>query len=234
MKTIKTNTEDLFPSIESKTNRFFTFILQATFFLIIFLFFCIFGLGPVYGIYKRGFDATLPVLSICWGILLLILIPSINHYLIKRKRVARKIVVDSTGLLFYDSQNEIVEQILYTALRPSKQNFDIYTVSPTGSGIVPLLEVIINQEKQEEATKRIDMNLPLHVVRNKFDLYAHFMRGISVFRPDLKIDPTALRSFSIDPVTWEVSKKGTSPGGWLLILAVLIISAMIVGIAFLL
>lgn len=234
MNITKTNTEILFPTVESKTNRFFSFILQLTFFGIIFFFFCLFGLGPLYGIYKRGFDATLPVLSICWGISLIILIPSLNHYIIKRRRIARKIVVNGTGLAFYNSKNEIVEQILYTELRPSKQNFDIYTVTPMGSGIVPLLEITIQQEKQEEATRRIDMNLPMYVVKNKLSLYAHFMQGITVLRPDLKIDPLALRNFSIDPVTWEVNKKGTSLGGWLLILAVLIVSAMIVGIAFLL
>ena len=234
MNTTKINTEISFPTVESKTNGFFSFILQLTFFGIIFFFFFLFVLGPLYGIYKRGFDATLPVLSICWSISLIILIPSLNHYIIKRRKIANKVVVNDTGLAFYNSKNEIVEQILYTELRPSKQNFDIYTVAPMGSGIAPLLEITIQQEKQEETTRRIDMNLPMYVVKNKLTLYAHFMQGITVFRPDLKIDPLALRNFSIDPVTLEVSKKGTSLGGWLLILAVLIVSAMIVGIAFLL
>ncbi len=59
----------------------------------------------------------------------------------------------------------------------------------------------------EKATRRIDMNLSLRVVKNKFTLYTHFLHGISVFRPDLKIDPMALKTFSIDPNTWEVNKK---------------------------
>lgn len=235
MNITKTNTENTFPSIESTINRFSTFVLQITFFGIVFSFFCLFVLGPMYGIYKRGLEAVIVAALICWGISLLVLIPVIRHYIIRRKNITSKIVVDSSGLLFYNSKNEIVQQTLYTELQSSKQNFDIYTVTPVGSSMVPLLEVTVQHDKRNEETKRIDINLPLHVIKNKFTLYAHFMHGISIFRPDLKIDPMALRSFSIDPKTWEVnSRKGISSGGWLLILTALIISGIIIGIPFLL
>lgn len=233
MNHIKTHSELPFSSVESKISRFATFILQATFFGILFVLFCLFVLGPVYGIYKRGFEAMLTVALVCWGISLLILIPATRYYIIRRKSLAGKIIADHTGLLFYNSKNEITEQILYTELRTSGQNFDIYTVTPVGGSIVPMLEVTVQPEKKEETARRIDMNLPLHVVRNKPALYAHFMHGITVFRPDLKIDPMALRSFSIDPDTWKVNSKGTSVGGWLVILAVIGITGLIIAIAFL-
>lgn len=172
---------------------------------------------------------------VCWTLSLLILIPVIRYYIIKRKNLSRKIVVDNTGLLFYNSKNEIVQQVLYTALQSSKQNFDIYTVTPVGSSMVPLLEVIVQQEKKGEETQRIDINLPLHVLKNKFTLYAHFIHGVSVFRQDLKIDPIALKSFSIDPNTLHInSRKGVSLGGWLFILAAIVITCILVGISFLL
>lgn len=235
MNITKTNTEAIFPSIESKINRFSTFVLQIIFFGIVFSFFCLFVLGPIYGIYKRGLEDILVTALICWSISLLVLIPVIRHYIIRRKNITNKIVVDSSGLLFYNLKNEIVRQILYTELQHSKQNFDIYTVTPVGSSMIPLLEVTMQQEKKSLETQRIDINLPLHVVKNKFTLHAHFMHGISIFRPDLKIDPMALRSFSIDPETWKVHKrKGISSGGWVLILTALIISGIIIGIPFLL
>lgn len=234
MNITKSNTEIPFPSIESKINWWATSILWLTFFGIFLFFFCLFVLGPMYGIYKRGLEVMLTASLVCWTISLLVLIPVSRYYIIRRKRIANKIVVNRSGLLFYNSKNEVTEQILYSELCFSKQNFDIYTINPIGSSIIPLLEVTIQQEKKDGEIRRVDMNLPLHVVKNKAVLYAHFMHGISVFRPDLKIDPIAFKTFSIDPVTWEVNKKGTSLGGWLLILAVLIVSAMIVGIAFLL
>lgn len=234
MNTTQSNTKFPFPTVESKISRFSTIVLNLTLFGLLFSLFVLFVLGPVYGIYKRGWDQMLYPALVCWGISLLILIPAVNFYIVKRKKNACKIVVDDRGLLFYNSTNNITDQILYEELQASNQNFDVYTVTPVGGSLVPLLEITVKPDKKEKAARRIDMNLSLRVVKNKFTLYAHFLHGISIFRPDLTIDPMVLRSFSIDPNTWEVNKKGTSLGGWLLILAAFIICAVITGIAFLL
>lgn len=172
----------------------------------------------------------LPVALACWAFSLLILIPIVRYYIIRRKKTADKIIIDSTGLLFYNSKNEIVDHILYKELHTSNQNFDIYTVTPVGSGIVPLLEITLQPDQKDITRRRIDMNLPLYAVKNKSDLYAHFLKGITIFRPDLTIDPMALKSFSIDPNTWKVNNKGVSKGGWLLLLAVIIVVGIILGI----
>ncbi|MDQ1859340.1 MULTISPECIES: hypothetical protein [unclassified Chryseobacterium] len=228
------HTEFPFQRIESTTNRLMTVVLNALFFVIFIPFTLLFVLGPAYGIYKKGFEAMLYPALVGWGLSLVILIPVIRYYMIKREKLARRIVVDETGLLFYNSRNEIVDQILYTDLRPSKQNFDIYTVNPVGSGIAPLLEITILSDKKEETPRRIDMNLPLKVVKNKSTLYARFLYGIVTFRPDLKIDPLVFRSYCIDTETWKVNSKGISLGGWLLFLAALIMAALICGFVFLL
>lgn len=228
------NTEPPFQKIESTTNRLMTVVLNVLFFVIFIPFTILFVLGPIYGIYKRGFETMMYPALICWGISALILVPAIRYYIIKRKKLTSKIVVDETGLLFYNAKNEIADQILYKDLRPSKQNFDICTVNPVGSGIAPLLEITIQSEKKEETIRRIDMNLPLKVVKNKYTLYAHFLRGIVNFRPDLTVDPFVFRSYSIDTETWKVNSRGVSLGGWLLIPAALIITALICGLVFLL
>ncbi len=228
------NTEFPFQRIESTTNKLMTAVLNGLFFVIFIPFTILFVLGPVYGIYKRGFEAMIYPALVGWGISALILIPTVRYYSRKRKKIESKIVVDETGLLFYNAKNEIADQVLYTDLRPSKQNFDIYTVNPVGSGISSLLELTIQSEKKEEITKRIDMNLPLKVVKNKYTLYAHFLHGIVTFRPDLTVDPFVFRNYSIDTETWKVNSKGISLGGWLLILATLSITALICGLVFLL
>ncbi|MFZ4927687.1 hypothetical protein [Chryseobacterium sp. Mn2064] len=228
------NTESPFQRIESTTNLFATVLLYVLCTVLGISFILLFVLGPVYGIYKRGFEAMLSATLICWGLSLLILIPTIRYYIIKRKKLAHKIVVDETGIVYYNSKNEITDQILYSELRPSKQNFDIYTVNPVGSGIVPMVEVTLQQEKNEESVRRIDMNLPLKVIKNKFTLYAQFLYGIALFRTDLKIDPMIFRIYSIDTETWTVNNKGISLGGWLLILAALLITGLVIGFVFLL
>lgn len=233
MNTTKSNTEFSFPGLASQTNRFQTVVLNLTFFGILLVCFAIFVLGPVYGIYKRGWEPMMYPALTGWGVALLILIPSFN-YIFRRKQIACKIIVDNNGLLFYNSKHEITDQILYTALQASNQSFDIYTVTSAGRSIIPLLEVTVKSEKKENIQRRIDMNLPLHVVKNKFTLYAHFMHGITIFRPDLKIDPMALKSFSIAPDTWKITPKGTSFGGWFVIMAAFVITGIICGFVFLL
>lgn len=228
------NTENPFQKIESTTNRLMTIILYILFSVILIPFTILFLVGPAYGIYKRGFETMIYPVLFGWGFSLLILIPVICYYIIKREKQVHKIVVDGTGLLFYNSKNEITDRILYTDLRPSKQNFDIYTVSPVGSGMAPLLEITALSEHKEVAARRIDMNLPLKVVKNKSALYTHFLHGIVTFRPDLKVDPLVFRIYSINTETWKVNSKGVSLGGWLLILAALMVTALILGVVFLL
>ncbi|MEF9480658.1 hypothetical protein OWR28_25930 [Chryseobacterium sp. 1B4] len=79
-------TEFPFQRIESTTNRWMTVVLNALFFVIFIPFALLFVLGPVYGIYKRGFEAMLYPTLIGWGLSLLILIPVIRYYIIKRKK----------------------------------------------------------------------------------------------------------------------------------------------------
>lgn len=225
------NNEELkFPRKESAINWWTTALLRLAFFLLIGAFFTLFILGPVYGIYNKGFKYMLSIALTCWAVSLLILIPAVRYYIIRRRKTASKIVIDSTGILFYNSKNEIVDKILYKELHTSNQDFDIYTVTPVGSGIVPLLEITLQPEQKDITKKRIDMNLPLYAVKNKSALYAHFMQGIAIFRPDLTIDPMALKSFSIDPNTWKVNNKGVSKGGRFLLLAVFIVVGIILGI----
>lgn len=230
MNIIKMNEKPQFPSIESKVNKWITFVLRTTLFGILLLFSGLFIFGPLYGLYKKGMETMLYPTIACWIVSLPIIIFAIRYYILRRKKIACTIVVNHSGLLFYNQNHEVMDKILYAELRPSKQNFDIYTATSIGSGIVPLLEVTL----QDGATRRVDMNLPLLVVKNKFSLYAHFLQGITVFRPDLKIDPMVLTTYSIDPKTWKVNGKGVSLMAWMLILLALIAAGIIVGLVFLL
>jgi len=93
-----------------------TVVLNTLFFIIFIPFTILFVLGPVYGIYKRGFETMIYPALVCWGISTLILIPAVRYY-IKRKTLKSKIEVNKTGLLFYNAKDEIADQILYKDLR---------------------------------------------------------------------------------------------------------------------
>ncbi|MCS3529461.1 hypothetical protein [Chryseobacterium sp. JUb7] len=226
------NPETPFPSIKSEINQWGAWLIQITLLGLLLFSFVLFFLLPIYGIYKRGITVMLWPSVICFSISFLILIPALRYYFFKRHQLAREITVTEKGLLFYNTKKEVTEKILYSELCSSGQAFDIKTVNTMNSGIIPLLEVYVQPESHEPKMIRLDMNLPLHVVNNKYELYAHFLQGISVFRPDLKIDPIVLHNYLIDKDSWKTSPNGKI--SWVLILGLLIfLTAIIIGIIFL-
>lgn len=171
----------------------------------------------------------IPVL-ICFPIGFGILIPSVKHYIIKRNPVASKIIINETGLLYCNSKGEIASKILYSDLIASGKEFDVLSVLPPSSGVMPMLEVFTASEKEGRAALRIEMNLPLHVVSDRLILYAHFLQGISIFRPDLKIAPQVFQNYFIDPKTWKVNRKSAGYLFLILVSGVLLICGLILWI----
>lgn len=224
--------EKTFPSIESKISKFPTFLLQALLYGLLLFCFVILFLLPIYGVYKRGIGVMFYPASFCIFFALLILIPSIKHYIINRNRLSSKIIINETGLLYYNQKCEIVNKILYTDLISSGKDFDVTAVNTRTSGIMSLLEIFTASEKGDIAASRIEMNLPLYVVGNRYTLYAHFLKGITLFRPDLKIDERVFLTYFIDPKTWQINRKSSIYLFLILILAALLVSGLILWLVF--
>jgi len=222
--------EKSFPSIESKISLFPTLMLQGLLYGVMLMGFGFLILLPAYGIYKRGIEVMLIPVLICFPIGFGILIPSVKHYIIKRNPVASKIIINETGLLYCNSKGEIASKILYSDLVASGKEFDVLSVLPPSSGVMPMLEVFTASEKEGRAALRIEMNLPLHVVSDRLTLYAHFLQGISIFRPDLKIAPQVFQNYFIDPKTWKVNRKSAGYLFLILVSGVLLICGLILWI----
>lgn len=169
---------------------------------------------------------------ICFGFLFLILIPAIHYYFIKRKKLAKEIIINKDGIFHYNSDQKITEKILYSDLCHSDRLFDINTFNSRSSGIYPLLEIYVKSEKTDKQIKRLDMNLPLLAVNNKPVLYAHFLRGIHTFRPDLKISPTVFSDYYIEKETWTVNKKVKNKSLFIIFSLAIIICALIFWLVF--
>ncbi|WP_312397027.1 hypothetical protein [Chryseobacterium sp.] len=219
--------ETLFPSIKSETSPFLTFLLKATFFIFLFFAFALFFILPIYGIYKRGFDVMLWPSVISFGISFLILIPAFHYYFIKRKKLAKEIIINKDGIFHYNSDQRIIEKILYSDLCSSDELFDVKSVTTRSSGMYPLLEIYVTSEKGGKQMKRLDMNLTLLAVNNKLSLYAHFLQGIHTFRPDLKISPTIFSDYYIEKETWTVNKKVKNKSLFIIFSLAIIICALI-------
>ncbi|MDR6920528.1 MULTISPECIES: hypothetical protein [Chryseobacterium] len=221
------NQKKLFPAVESKISVLTTWLVNGLLYGLLLFCFVIFGALPVYGIYKRGWENTTVPIIICLLILCFIWAPSVWFYGMKRKKMANKIVIDDSGLFHYNAHNEVVTRILYTQLVSSGRDFDITTIS-TSKGLKSLLEFHVQDEKADHVVKQIEMSLPMHVVNNRYHLYAHFLKGISTFRPDLKIDPKVFRDYSIDKETWQVFDKSSTSLLLLMFLAVFLTAGLLI------
>ncbi|KFF20931.1 hypothetical protein [Chryseobacterium sp. JM1] len=226
------NSEKSFQSLESKINIFPTFILRTLLYGVL-----LFGCGflillPAYGIYKRGIEVMLIPALICFPIGFGILIPSVKHYIIKRNLTASKIIINETGILYCNSKNETVKKIRYADLVASGKEFDISSHNTRNSGIIPLLEVFTQSEKDASNSLYVEMTLPLHVVKDRYTLYARFLQGISIFRPDLKIAPQVFHSYFIDPETWKIDRKSEGFILLFVILAAFLICGLILWLVF--
>lgn len=222
--------KEIFPAVESQINVMTTLIINMLLYGLLLFFLLIFGAFPVYGIYKRGWEGIAVPVIICFLLLVFIWAPSVWFYVIKRKRTARKIIVNDMGLFYYNGHRKAVTQVLYTDLSPSVRGFDITTTDRSSKGLFPLLEFSVQNEKEGTKVIRIEMSLPVHVVSNRLHLYAHFLKGVSVFRPDLKIDPKVFRDYSIDKETWQVNDKSSTSFLLLIFLAVFLTAGLLVGL----
>jgi len=221
------NQKEPFPTVESRIDVLTTWVINGLLYGLLLFCFIIFGALPVYGIYKRGWENITAPVIICLLILCFIWAPSVWFYGMKRKQMANKIVINDHGIFYYNAHSKVVHEILYTQLASSGQDFDITTIS-TSKGLRSLLEVIVQDEKEGHVMKRIEMSLPISVVNNRYHLYAHFLKGVSMFRPDLKIDPKVFRDYSIDKETWQVFDKSSTSLLLLVFLAVFLTAGLLI------
>lgn len=52
----------------------------------------------------------------------------------------------------------------------------------------------------------MDMDPDINVVKNKYSLYTYFLKGISIFRPNLTIDPKVFERYFIDQNTSQINR----------------------------
>jgi hypothetical protein len=53
------------------------------------------------------------------------------------------------------------------------------------------------------------MDPDINAVKDKYNLYAHILKGISIFHPDLAIDPKVFERYFIHQSTWQINRKSS-------------------------
>lgn len=120
-------------------------------------------------------------------------------YLFKAKRDNKySIVVNEEGAFIFFPNGKISEQFLYSELYSSKEQFD------SDIGLVlnikynlTRLTVYKNDGYGESQMYIVNFQKEYYVIKNRFELYRHFLAGVLIFRPDLKIQYSALLHFQL-------------------------------------
>jgi hypothetical protein len=117
----------------------------------------------------------------------------------KSKNKITHIIVDHNGLHHYNNNEELIKTMPYNLLMPSGENgkYDVFINLRVGTDLDPDLSVYLFDEKLNKAvTRAVKLECDLVITNGKV-LLAHFIKGIIIFRPDLKIEPYILGLYKL-------------------------------------
>src|SRR5699024_10389206 len=136
----------------------------------------------------------------------------------RRRKSVRHITVNREGI-FYEFLDGTEDSLPFTHLEPSPNDHIVYDVfidsklQFTGDATYrqAFLKVFLNGKEHVVRPFHPDWGYS-YFTRNSRILRSHFLRGIALFRPDLRIDPFIYSEFSIHPETYEFVKKNYRTG----------------------
>lgn len=199
--------EKQFSSIESEINRPLTLLAKISLILLFAVIFISLFVWPIYDVFQKGIlyyaqnktEMFLTIITL-QIIVLISVFYLIRFYHKNLKSTPIRIIVNEKGILYYNSEHEIVRSILYADLLPGQTRSykkDIYTEYSSQKYAEKNLIVNIKQNGLIVQTV-VSINLDLYILSNRYVMYAHFIKGIQTFRPDLTIDHLVYGNYYID------------------------------------
>lgn len=227
--------KDNFHEIKSEPNWLVTWCIRFVFFVLMgFLVFCFYFLPVLFYM-----DGTIDGEQLfAFGMIYYPLLIGLTYFAVRflkrrKKKSVRHIKVNREGI-FYELLDGTEDSLQFTQLETSSNDsyaYDVFIGSKlryTGNTTVRqvFLKVFINGKKRKVRAFHPDLGYSYYA-RNSRLLRSHFLRGIKLFRPDLRISPTVYSEFSIHPETFEFDKKEYWKG---VILAIIFIIILFIGI----
>ncbi|MGE8514597.1 MAG: hypothetical protein ACN6N7_17980 [Chryseobacterium culicis] len=193
-----------FQTIESKINKPITYFLMGIIWIAVILIMVVIGVvfDLIYNNFRQylendpGIFFTLLIAQLLLIFCCIALIVALTY---RKKEKARKVLVDERGITFYNNQNTIIEAILYIDLQPAKNPSDDVYVRNTQTVKYgkTTLQIYLKNKTGEIVSSSVDFNFELVILRNQYDLYRHFLKGIQHFRPDLKISLQTIEQYNL-------------------------------------
>ncbi|EJL72429.1 hypothetical protein [Chryseobacterium populi] len=115
----------------------------------------------------------------------------------KQKNTTTHIIADEKGLHHYCNRN-ILHSITFTDLNPNPENgkYDVFLTEYEESA--PCLCVYLFEQTLNKSTyKTVNLDIDV-VITNGNLLLKNFVKGILIFRPDLKVAPNVLNLFRLE------------------------------------
>lgn len=228
-------TKDNFHEIKSEPNWLVTWCIRFVFFPLFGFLVLSFYFVPVLFYTDGSIDGEqLLAFGMIYYPLLIVLSYFVVRFLKRRKsKSVRHIKVNCEGI-FYELIDGTEESLRFDQFEISSNDHIVYDVfidsklQFTGENTYPqaFLKVFLNGKEHEVRPFHPDWGYS-YFTRNSRILRSHFLRGIALFRPDLRIDPFIYSEFSIHPETYEFDKKNYRTG---IILAIILVILIFIGI----
>jgi len=152
----------------------------------------------IFSFWVKELEIKLIILGFSVPVLSFLTWMAIAEYRSKKPQYTR-IQVDEKGLHHY-GENTLSQSLLYESLFANNEG-GAYDVLWTDRGYSESeFDLYIFTKNELDVIKAQPVKFKTAVlVRNPNALFAHFVKGIMYFRPDLKIDPNVLERYHITP-----------------------------------
>lgn len=227
--------KDNFHEIKSEPNWLVTWCIRFVFFSLLGFLVLSFYFLPVLFCMDGTIDREqLFAFGMFYYPLLIGLTYFVVRFLKRRKsKSVRHIKVNREGI-FYELLDGTEEAVRFSQLGASSKGQFIYDVfidsklTYTGNTFLRrvFLKVFLNGKGHAVRAFHPDLGYSYYA-RNNRCLRSQFIRGIKLFRPDLRISPNVYTEFSIHPETFEFDKKSYRIG---IVLAILFVILIFIGI----
>ncbi len=208
-------TEDNFHEIKSEPNWLVTWCIRFVFFSLLGLIVLLFYFLPILFFIDHTIDGEqLLAFGMIYYPLLIVLSYFVVRFLKRRKRKSiRHIKVNCEGV-FYELIDGTEESLRFDQFEISSNDHIVYDVfidsklQFTGDATYrqAYLKVFLKGNEQKVRPFHPDVAYSYYA-GNSRKLRNHFIQGVTLFRPDLRIAPNVYSEFSIHPETFEFDKK---------------------------
>lgn len=140
------------------------------------------------------------------------------------------LIVSQKGVLFLNSNNKVLSEIKYQNLVKSENPYTKDLFSETATGKTDFRKnFFVHERGDNREVKKKQVNFDIIPLKNRYDLIGHFLKGVTLFRPDLSIDPEVYKDFYLDEKTFRFMPENLKKD---IVLKVVILAVVILVLVF--